>query len=292
MEQHASALSWEILVIDNASDDATSSACAHILGGCRLTYRIVREEWLGQMKARRRAAREARGDVVCFLDDDNVPARGFVACAVGFFAEHAQAAVVGSRVVAEWESSPTPLALRVCEFALAIRDQGGSPVRLDDAASGVVGAGLCARREWLVRALDERSALAFTLPAGRKGDRLTGGDDTALCILARRAGYECWYSPDLVVRHRIPARRMEIGYLVRLYEGIGRSQAAVRRLYDWRARVPVLRRLIGVKDLGRWLLAHRRAPTVPRGTDPALARDLHTLEMSQLRGRALGALGF
>jgi len=92
-----------------------------------------------------------------------------------------------------------------------------------------------------------------------------------------------------MIQHELPARRMEKDYLLRLYAGIGRGQAVVRRLYDWKARTP-LAVLIAGKDFIRWFTTGHLKRFV--ADDAALARDLNDLERRLIAGRALQMLKF
>lgn len=55
---------FEVLVLDDGSDDATPDV------GQRLGARVIRQQRLGAAAARNRGVREARGDLVLFLDAD------------------------------------------------------------------------------------------------------------------------------------------------------------------------------------------------------------------------------
>lgn len=57
----------EILVIDDGSDDRTGDVAAAIGG----PVRVIRQPNGGTASARNRGIREARGDVICFLDADD-----------------------------------------------------------------------------------------------------------------------------------------------------------------------------------------------------------------------------
>ena len=283
--------SWEVLVIDNASTDGTGEVADQFikekLGGCG---RVVREEQPGLSFPRASADREARGEVICFLDDDNIPAPDFVAAVIQAFSERPRAGVIGGKVLPRWETKPTPLAEAVAPFALAICDLGKAPRLFDGLGGGIVGAGMCVRREVLkVVFLSRLSPKPVT---DRTGTNLISGGDLAISIAARQMGYECWYEPSLVIQHLLPASRMKKDYLLRLYEGIGRGQAAIRRCYDWKARSP-LAWLIGFKDYCRWRLGQWRGPSPElRHQHPAVAGDLHDLHQIMTFGRARQALSW
>jgi glycosyltransferase involved in cell wall biosynthesis len=282
--------SWEVLVIDNASTDGTGEVANRFikekLDGCG---RVVREEQPGQSFARARAAREACGEIICFLDDDNIPAPDFVKNAIQAFKKLPQAGALGGKVLPVWESMPSALALAVQDFALAICDRGNKAFSYD-ARLGPVGAGLCIRAELLRKIYQEGEATAAV--SGRKGKDCGGGDDLAIAVLVWRMGFERWYEPSLLVRHLLPEARMQKDYLLRLYAATGRSQAAVRRLSDWKARSP-LAWLIGLKDLCRWQLCQWCGPSPElRQRHPEIATDLHYLNQSMTLGRARKALSW
>jgi len=279
---------WEILIIDNASSDGTGEVVTRFISGeSGLNGRVVREERPGLSFARAKAAREAFGEIVCFLDDDNIPAPDFAECVVRAFANRPSVGAMGGKVLAVWETPPSPLALAVQNFALAICDSGEKPFRYQPEV-GPVGAGLCIRSKVLqaIYAHDD----AGVLRVGHRGKSVGGGDDLAIGLLTWRLGYECWYEPSLVIQHKLPPRRMEKEYLLKLYEAIGRGQAEVRKLYDWKARTP-LNFLIGLKDFCRWQLGKWCGPSAQlRRQWPEIAGDLHDLSQQLLWGRSLQAL--
>ena len=60
---------WEYLLIDNASDEALQ---ARVDLSWQANARHIREEKLGLTHARLRGIRESRGEILVFVDDDNV----------------------------------------------------------------------------------------------------------------------------------------------------------------------------------------------------------------------------
>jgi glycosyltransferase involved in cell wall biosynthesis len=276
---------WDVLVIDNASRDGTgavvASGLAQQLPG---RGRLVREEQPGLMHARRKAAQEATGAYMAFLDDDNIPRPDYVERLLEVLARHPHVGVVGGKVTPEWLGEPTPLGQAVASFALAICDRGDEAFAYPDVTGGPAGAGLVVRRE-LLRTIFNEASLAHKV-TGRTGTALVGGEDTAIVIRAHQLGYACRYEPGLVIAHRIPASRTAPDYLLRLYEGIGRGQASMRSLYDPKARIAALALLIAVKEGLRWLAGALRGPSRSlRAELGTLAPEVHRLHQAQVYGR-------
>ena len=68
------ACAWQLLIVDNAStDDTPHLAAASDWRTPAMDVRVVREEKLGLSNARNRAIREATGEYIIFMDDDETP---------------------------------------------------------------------------------------------------------------------------------------------------------------------------------------------------------------------------
>src|SRR5206468_3234707 len=70
---------WDVLVVENASDDDTRTAVAALAGDFPVPLAVASEPVRGLSHARNRALREARGRAVVFLDDDATCRAGWVA---------------------------------------------------------------------------------------------------------------------------------------------------------------------------------------------------------------------
>lgn len=276
---------WEVVVVDNASKDGTAAVVAKSLSTCLPgRSRCVAEPQPGLMYARRTAVNEARGEFIAFLDDDNIPAPDYLERLLDLLVKQPRVGIFGGRVWPEWVGEAEPLGKAVAFFALAACDRGDEPFAYRDVTGGPAGAGMVIRRELLEKIFEEKS-LASTV-TGRVGKVLTGSDDTALVVRAHQLGYEVRYEPSLVLYHRIPASRTTREYLLKLYEGIGRGQAALRLLYDPRARNPVLRRLIGIKEWMRWVKGAMIGPSAETKREyGSLAGGVHELQQRQTLGR-------
>lgn len=284
--------SWELVIVDNASTDQTfQCAETHLKAGFPVPFKLVTEKTAGTSFARKRAVLVCETPFLCYLDDDTVPNTDFVEQALGAFERHPRAGAVGGKILPIWEREPSALASVVSEFALAICDRGPDAFRYEGISSGPVTAGMCVRTEVLREVYKDESFVRMI--TGGKGKVPLRGEDTALVVKIHQAGYECWYDPGLVINHMLPTQRLEISYLMKLYEGIGRGQAAVRRLSDWKARNRVFASLIAAKDLVRWLRGRAMGPSREiKSRHLPIARELHELQQRLVWGRAMQAMDF
>jgi GT2 family glycosyltransferase len=161
-----------------------------------------------------RGIAEARGDLILVNNPDAVPEPGAVAALAAFMQEHPRAGVVGPQLVdpdGSWQPSrrrfPTVAGTLVRRTPLRrlfpplerqrehynLDERPAEPVEAD----WMLGGSLLLRREML----DE-------LGGYDAGFRMYG-EEIDLCYRAARAGWERWYVPEAVVRHRWDAHTDE-----------------------------------------------------------------------------------
>lgn len=235
---------WEIVVIDNASTSPLSASRAF---RDFPNVRVVAEIHLGLTRARLRGIAEAQGELLVFVDDDNVLAPDYLAHVVSRFARHPRVVAAGGRVLAEWIAGPPPAWTTPFHGLLAVRDHGPE----EQIATGTpqapwpdfapVGAGLAIRRD-AARAY----ALALSTDRGRRrldraGANLASGGDNDLVLTALHGGGDVAYFPELTLTHLIPAFRLKAAYLARLNRDIMRTWVQVLALHGqcpWPAIAP------------------------------------------------------
>lgn len=209
---------WELIIIDNAgapekwpSPDLRWHSNA----------RVVREDRLGLTPARLRGIRESAGDLLVFVDDDNVLDPDFLETA---------ARVADERpFLGSWSgqcrpgfSAPPPEWTRVHWGSLVIRefetDTWSNLPRLPE--SMPCGAGLCVRKHVAEHYLHLHETGARGFQFDRTGNSLLSGGDNDLAACACDVGLGVGIIASLKLTHLISPGRLTVDYLARLAEGI------------------------------------------------------------------------
>jgi glycosyltransferase involved in cell wall biosynthesis len=225
---------WEILLVDNASMPPLSSALDI---SWHPNSRHIVEPELGLSPARLRGMREATGDLLVFVDDDNVLASNYLSEADRIGREWPQLGVWGSGAThPEFEVEPPP---HLAEFlpALALRDNNApcwSNVFTCKEASPN-GAGLCVRAS-VAHAYREHSKRSTVHISDRRGNDLLTGGDVEICWVACHQGFGIGVFPELRIIHLIPKERIAEEYLLKLVEGGVISHHLL--LYKWQGLLP------------------------------------------------------
>jgi glycosyltransferase involved in cell wall biosynthesis len=243
----------EVLVIDNASTDDTSTVLA-ALGRRAPELRAMHEPVLGLSAARNRALAEMRGLVVAFLDDDAVPRPGWLAA---LLASHTAPSVVaaGGRIALRFETPPPTWLVPALHPALSAYDMGDEPHRLCTRPGDEYPYG----GNISFRADAARQLGGFSTRLGVRGRRQLAHEETDLCRRLDQAGGEIRYVPDAVVDHWVFPERLRPAWFIARATERGRSQA----LFELRNRG--LRGALGVL---RWHHARRLAAPAYRPREP------------------------
>ncbi len=187
----------ELLIADSASTDETPAVAARLASsGPRIT--IYREAKPGISTARNAALKQARGEFVLFLDDDETAEPDWLATYQRFLSAppSEKIAVVGGAVLNEYE-----IALPRWANVGATFNCGDLPKCLPYRGS-LYGGNAAYRRE---------TALAV----GMFDTQLSRGEDSDLMLRLQDAGHEIWWLPGAAIRHFVSARRMKFRWMMR-----------------------------------------------------------------------------
>lgn len=199
---------FEVMVIDNKSTDGTRELVAELQRELP-DLRYVVEENQGLSHARNRALVESEAEIVAYIDDDAVAHAGWLTALVAAFSDPS-IAVAGGRIEVFYPVGRPDWVTDSMEAFLSRYDAGDACLDVDY----VVGANFAVRRE---------TALAiggFDVNFGFCADALLPGEETELCLRARRHGYRIRYTPEATVAHRAnPQRLVKRVFAMRLAQG-------------------------------------------------------------------------
>jgi glucosyl-dolichyl phosphate glucuronosyltransferase len=218
------ALAWELIVVDNASTDATATVVASIAEkATNVPVRHLLEEQMGLSHARNRGVAEARGAYLLFTDDDVLVEPGWVDALCAGFAEHDVAGIAG-KVVPNWLSPPPRWLAGRTLGLLAITDFGDEPRDLGE-HEVPVGASMAIRASLLDPAVPP-----FDPELGHRGTTYFAYEEYDLLLSLRQQG-RLVYRPDAVALHQINPERTTWPGMRRasLHNGYGSRLAERRR---------------------------------------------------------------
>ncbi|MFP4009823.1 MAG: hormogonium polysaccharide biosynthesis glycosyltransferase HpsE [Spirulinaceae cyanobacterium] len=220
-------ITWEVIVINNNSRDRTEQVVHRYQQDFPCPLYLYFEPQPGIAIARRLAVKMAKGELIAFVDDDNIPAQNWVNAAVFFARNHPQAGAFGSRLFPEYEVPP-PVNFEQIACFLAISDRGDVPFRYDLLNRWLfpAGAGMVIRTQaWL-----ECVPVSPLLTGVSQQSLSAKGEDIETLSYLRQKGWQIWHNPDLKITHVVPKRRLEKPYLFRLFRGVGLSRYPTRKL--------------------------------------------------------------
>jgi glycosyltransferase involved in cell wall biosynthesis len=219
---------WEFLLIDNASK-------IPVAGSYDLSWHprgeISREEKLGKMNAWSKGMNEAKGEILVFVDDDNVLDPDYLEQTLGIAEQFPFLGAWGASVMPEFETPPPPW-MKEHYWRLSVdevREDIWSNLR-EGFETKPLGAGMCIRREVGMEYLKWCASHNLGHALDRKGDAITGYGDMNLSFCALDLGLGTGKFSRLHVTHLIPSTRLTLDYLQRQAEGDASSAMMFRAL--------------------------------------------------------------
>jgi glycosyltransferase involved in cell wall biosynthesis len=213
---------WELLIIDNASSDATPALLAGNPWPVGWNVRVVREAKLGLSNARNRAIREARGEYIIFLDDDETADPDWLCAFERLIEAHAPDAF-GGRIDVLFEDIRPPWLRDELLGFLGQVNRADQVSPLTEPASYFHGGNFGFRRVVC------DTVGGFDADLGRKGGDNTGGEEVDFYRRLLTAGFKVWWTPEAVIHHRIQAIKLDRGYFHDLHYRQGRMEAIRKR---------------------------------------------------------------
>ena len=213
--------------------------------------------------------------MIAFVDDDALPAGGWLAALLAPFA-NPRVAAAGGRVSLRFAGAPPGWWDAALATYLAAYDLGPEPADLAtrpwyDSPRGL---NLAVRRDALL------AVGGFNLRLGPRAGRPSVGEESDLCLRLLARGHEIRYVPGAAVEHLVDPARLHPRWFFQRAFWTGWSEAMIGLAH---------RRLRKVAGLVRWHYRLRafRLPYRPRG-EPEAARVRAECERREALGYLLG----
>ena len=225
-------VTWEVIVGDNNSTDATKQICEEFSG--KLPLRYIFEPRQGKSYALNRCMREATGDLRLFTDDDASLDQRWLAELHKAASIHQDLTFFGGKVFSKWEQPPPAwIAENLTWLRAYPRLEHGESEKLlqTDQEEYVIGANIAFRREVYAAGHAYRTEIG---PSGSDHSQTgrTGQEEVDFQERLFRAGYRGLYVPTAIVFHHDPPYRMTGRYIRKYYKCMGRSDALCLALPD------------------------------------------------------------
>lgn len=218
MRAQACPLPFEILAVNNNSNDATEEVLARLAELPCPTLRWVTETTQGIVAARNRAIEESLGsDIMVFIDDDETPLPGLLdAAARAILDEGAQCA--GGRVEMDFSHYPRPAWLgdELLGFLAAV-DHGEEAFWIEDTSTPIWTANVA----YAMKIFRDDPDLRFDKRYDRKGNVVGGGSDAIMFRTLLERKIPMRYCPGMAVLHSVEPWRLQRGYFLKLHYRAG-----------------------------------------------------------------------
>lgn len=224
--------SWEVIVVDNNSRDATPQVVAAASANFPTALRYIFEPTAGRSAALNAGIMAAKGEIIANTDDDVRFEPDWLQQA-GEALRREQCDFAGGKVLPIWPG-PRPAWLSDAGgqhwAVIALLDFGPEPVEFGRHYAPL-GVNLAFKREAF-----ERAGL-WDPGLGRKAGTLLGQEVREWMLRARNAGLRGMYAPNMVVHHVIPADRLRKRYFRKwsYWHGVSRAMLFQQHPIDMQA---------------------------------------------------------
>ena len=206
---------YELLVIDNNSNDNTKSLCndfANLYPEVPFHYYLELNQGLSY--ARNRGISESKGDLLIFLDDDSFVAQDYLMQLDKSLQQCEDAIAFGGRIAPLFESGQTPSWLCHWTYTWVSAINMGNDITLFKDKKYPIGANMGIRRDAIEMVGD------FNTDLGRSYKNLMAGEEKDLFLRLRQLNDKIYYFPSVFVEHVIPPQRTTKEYIIKMAKGV------------------------------------------------------------------------
>jgi glycosyltransferase involved in cell wall biosynthesis len=219
---------WELLVIDNCSSIPIKK---RVSISWHSESKIIEEKKPGLTSARLRGIKESRGEILVFVDDDNVLQKDYLVNVIKIFRRHPELGVVGGKYIPKYEipvpEHAKPYVRLLCVSEKPFKDSLSLSTK---SFPDIAGAGMALRRSCALIYKKELKKNRLGLLSDRRQNSLISGGDTHICLCALKNGFGVGKFNCLVLAHLIGKERLRKAYLLKIQRDMAYSHHLVNQI--------------------------------------------------------------
>jgi glucosyl-dolichyl phosphate glucuronosyltransferase len=211
------AVDWEVLVVDNNSKDETRAVAEDFCRRFPNRFRYLFEPRQGKSYALNSGIREAKGEILAFVDDDVIVEPTWLQNLTSSLHDNEWAGSGGKILLERTSPAPRWLALDgpySLAGVLVLFDRGDKPCQLDWAPYGT-------NMAFRKATFDKYGGFRTDLGPNTKNE--IRGEDTEFGRRLMSAGERLRYEPRAIVYHCVPEKRLRKEYFLNWYLDFGRG---------------------------------------------------------------------
>ena len=210
---------YEIILVDNNCTDNTRSICEEFaIKNANINFCYVEEHEQGLSAARNKGIKEAKGDIIIYVDDDAIVDPDYIRSYAEHFHSNPETMAAGGPIEPLYETKEPSWMSPYTKALLTAWMNYGDKVRKYPNGR-FPGGGNAAYR----KSVFDKVGL-FNTELGRKGSALLASEEKDIFDKMHQLGMQVLYLPSPVLHHIIPQTKLEEPYFNRLTLQIGRSE--------------------------------------------------------------------
>ena len=210
---------FEVIVVNNNSTDNTEQVCKDFIENhADGQFFYTNEKEQGASFARNTGALLAKGEFLCFMDDDAIAKSDYLAQILAFFKTHPDAGGLGGRIIPryipeepKWMSHFVSSLVGNFDYSKEVCVFSPNKYPLES--------------NMIIRKSDFDQVKGFnTALPGVKGTLRIGGEGKEFFLKLKAIGRTIYYHPEVIVDHVVETQKLTPEYMYRVASGIGRGE--------------------------------------------------------------------
>jgi len=210
---------YEVIVVNNNSTDNTAAVCeSYISNHLDAHYIYCNESKQGASFARNTGAAIAKGELICFMDDDAIANKNYLENIIRFFETYTDAGGLGGKIIPKyipaepkWMSYYVSSMVGNFDYSTTVTEFSANKYPLES--------------NMIVRHTDFNLVGGFNIDLpGVVGTVRIGGEGKDFFFKLKALGRKIYYDPAIEVQHVVETTKLTPQYLYRVASGMGRGE--------------------------------------------------------------------